>query len=97
MRWRPFRVGLGVAPEVNNSVGYCHAQMARVRPRLLLQFVKQLLSNHRIGKGHFEFWPGAGDHLDQIRATDDTDEMAGLVDDRNALDLMFLEQRRNFM
>ena len=54
-------------------------------PGFLLQFVKQLLSNDRIGKGHFELWPGAGDHLDQVGATYDANEIAFLVDDGTRL------------
>src|ERR1019366_6678455 len=93
----PFLIGLGITPEVDNSVRNRHAQIVRVRPGLLLQFGKQLLSNRGIGKSHFELWPGAGDHLDQISPADDANETADLVDDRNTLDPVLLEQCGNRM
>ena len=93
----PLLAGLSVTPEVDNSVSYRHAQIVGMSPGLLLQFVKQLLSNGRIGKGHFELWPGAGDHLDQVTPADDADEIAVLVNDRNTLDPALLKQCRDFM
>ena len=50
----PLGVGFSVTPKVNNSVSHRHTQVARVSPGLLLQFVKQLLSNSGIGKGDFK-------------------------------------------
>lgn len=78
----PLRIGLSITPKVNRSVSYRHAQIVYVRPRLLLQFVKQRQPCRGIGKGHFKLRAGARDHLDQVRTADDADEIAILVDDR---------------
>ena len=45
--------GFCITPDVDNSVGYRHAQIVGVRSRFLLQFVEQLLSDRRIRKSHF--------------------------------------------
>ena len=75
----PLRVGLSITPEVNNSVSHRHAQAERVSPGSLLQVAKQLLSNSGIGKGDFELWLGARDHLNQVASTDDANEIAFFV------------------
>src|ERR1700739_3779002 len=92
-----FLVGSSITPEVDNSVRNRHVQIMRVRPGMLLQFAKQPLSNRGIGKGQFELRSRARNNLDQVRATDDADEIAVLVDDRKAPDLVLLEQCRDFV
>src|SRR6185312_13899197 len=50
-----------------------------------------------IGKSHFKPGAGARDHLYQVRTADNADEIAVLAHDRNSLDPMLFELRRDFM
>jgi hypothetical protein len=82
------RLGLDKAPEVHGAVRDSHIQLVNTRPRLPFKLLEQFLANLRVGQAGFELGPSACDCLNDVGTANDADEIAGFIQDRNALDVV---------